>query len=71
MKVLTSKVVNGQLDVPPGTLHDGETVTLVVHDDEASFSLSEEESEALKKSIAQVKRGEWTDGWKLLAELKA
>ena len=27
MKVLTSKVVDGGLDVPAGTLHEGETVT--------------------------------------------
>jgi hypothetical protein len=71
MKVLTSKVVDGQLDVPPGTLQDGETVTLVVHDDESSFSLTKEQSELLQESLSQVERGEWIDGWKLLEELKA
>lgn len=70
MKVLTSKVVDGQLDVPPGTLHDGETVTLVVHDDEETFSLTEQQRDFLKQSIDQVERGEWVDGWKLLEELK-
>ena len=71
MKVLTSKVVDGGLDVPPGTLHEGETVTLVVHDDEVSFSLTEEEQGLLAESIAQAERGEWVDGWQLLGELKA
>jgi hypothetical protein len=71
MKVLTSKVVDGELDVPAGTFHEGETVTLVVHDDEAGFSLTEEERIFLAESIAQVKRGEWVDGWQLLSELKA
>ena len=71
MKVLTSKVVDGALDVPAGTLHDGDTVTLVVHDDEASFSLTEEERGFLAESIAQVERGDWLDGWQLLGDLKA
>lgn len=46
-------------------------MTLVVHDDEAGFSLTEEERIFLAESIAQVKRGEWVDGWQLLSELKA
>jgi len=71
MKVVTSKVVDGGLDLPAGTLQDGETVTLVVHDDEASFSLTEEERSMLAESMAQVQRGEWLDGRQLLDELKA
>jgi len=35
-------------------LHEGETVTLVVRDDEASFSLTEEEQGFLAKSMAQA-----------------
>ena len=71
MRVLTAKVVDGGLDVPAGTFHEGETVTLVVHDDEVGFSLTEEERAFLAESIAQVEQGEWVDGWRLLSELKA
>ena len=46
-------------------------MTLVVHDDEVSFSLTEEERAFLAESISQAQRGEWVDGWQLLGELKA
>ena len=71
MKVLTSVVVDGRLDVPDGVLHNGETVTLVVHDDEVGFELTPEEESFLSESLAQIKRGEWVDGWQLLDQLKA
>lgn len=71
MKVLSATVVDGRLDVPEGTLQDGQTVMLVVEDGEDSFSLTEEESAFLAESIAQIKRGESVDGWRLLDELPA
>jgi len=71
MKVLTTTVVDGRLEVPEGTLHDGETVTVVVHDDEAGFSLTEEEQAFIAESVAQVRRGDWVDGWQLLEQLEA
>ena len=72
MKVLTAEVVEGRLDLPEGTLHDGETVTLLVADsEEAGFRLSDAERERLKDAIWQAERGEILNGWKLLDELKA
>jgi hypothetical protein len=69
VKILTTRVVHGEIDVPAGTLREGETVTVVVHDRERSFELSEAERTFLADSLAQVERGEWVDGWKLLDEL--
>jgi len=71
VKVLTAKVVGGRLDVPEGTLHEGETVTLVVQGDEAEFTLTNEEQAFLAESLEQIRRGEWVDGWQLLEQLKS
>ena len=46
-------------------------MTLVVHDDEVGFELTPEEESFLSESLAQIKRGEWVDGWQLLDQLKA
>ena len=69
MKVLTAKVVDGQLDVPEGALHDGEIVTLLVQGDEEEFNLSDEQRDFLTESLEQIRRGEWVEGWQLLEQL--
>lgn len=70
MKMLTAKVVGGQLDVPKGLLEEGTTVTVLVPEDEGSFELSEDESAFIRESLAQIARGEWIDGDELLAEIR-
>ena len=71
MKVLTAKVMDGgRLDVPEGSLHAGEVVTLLVPEADEGFELSAEERSFLLESIAQADRGEAIDGWQLLAELE-
>ena len=70
MKMLTAKVVDGQLDVPKGLLEDGTTVTVLVPEAEGSFELSEEESAFIRESLAQIARGEWVDGDQLLEEIR-
>ncbi len=37
MKMLTAKVIDGQLDLPDGTLEEGVTVTLLVPEHEEGF----------------------------------
>lgn len=71
MKILTSRVTNGKLDVPEDTWHEGDTVTLLVpeHDDE-TFTLTAEQREFLREAMAEARRGEGIDGWKLLGELE-
>lgn len=71
MKVMTAKVVKGQLDLPEGALKDGETVTLLVPEaEERGFRLSEEEQKEIRSAIEQAERGESVDGWQLLDQLK-
>ncbi len=70
MKVLTAKVMDGgRLDVPEGSLREGDTVTLLVPEAEEGFTLSPEEKASLLQAIAQADRGEVIDGWQLLSEL--
>jgi hypothetical protein len=70
MKVLTAKVMDGgRLDVPEGSLREGDTVTLLVPEAEEGFTLSPEEKTSLLQAIAQADRGEVIDGWQLLSEL--
>lgn len=72
MKILTSRVTNGQLDVPEGTWHEGDTVTLLVPEsDDDTFTLSAEQREFLRGAMAEARRGEGVDGWKLLDELES
>lgn len=72
MKMLTARVVDGQLDVPEGTLEEGITVTILVpeHEDDEGFGVTEEQKALLLESLEQARRGEGVDGWKLLEELR-
>lgn len=69
MKILTAKVVNGRLDVPEGTLNEGDTVTLLVPDSEGTLDLTPDERVLLREAMAELDRGEGTDGWRLLESL--
>ena len=67
MKVLTAMVVDGRPELPEGTLHDGDTVTLLVPDrEEKGFHLSDDQQADLRAAIAEADRGETVDGRQLL-----
>ena len=70
MKILTTKYINGRLDLPEGSLNEGDVVTLLVSDQEVQFSLTPEETSRLEAAIAHANKGESTDGWNLLDELR-
>lgn len=71
MKVLTAKVVDGRLELPKGTLHDGDTVTLLVPDrEEKGFHLSDDQQADLRAAIAEADRGEIVEGPQLPDEIK-
>lgn len=70
MKMLTAKVVDGQLDVPEGLLEEGITVTVLVPEENAAFDLTDEERAFIGESMAQIARGEWVDGDQLLEEIR-
>ena len=70
MKILTAKYINGRLDLPEGSLNEGDVVTLLVSDQEVRFSLTPVEKSRLEAAIAQANKGESTGGWNLLDELR-
>ena len=70
MKILTAKVVDGQLELPEGELQNGAVVTVLVSEADKGFELVPEEETRLLQSIEQARRGEVVDGWQLLNEIK-
>ncbi len=70
MKMLTAKVVRGQLDLPEGLLEEGSTVTVLIPEAEEGFDLSEDEVAFIRESMDQIARGDWVDGQQLLDELR-
>ena len=70
MKILTAKYINDRLDLPEGSLNEGDIVTLLVADEDEQFSLTPEETSRLEADITQANNGESTDGWNLLDELR-
>ncbi|HEV8240003.1 MAG TPA: hypothetical protein VGS57_11595 [Thermoanaerobaculia bacterium] len=71
MKMLTAKVVDGQLDVPKGLLEEGATVTVLVPEGEdEGVELTAEEADFIRESLAEIARGEWVDGRELLDEIR-
>ncbi len=71
MRVLTARYAEGRLDLPAGSIEEGEVVTLLVPEDQAGFRLTSDERSRLAASIAQAERGEVVDGWDLLDDLSA
>lgn len=70
MKILTGKVVGGRVELPPGAAAEGTDVTILIPEEEASFTLTPAEVRLLQESIDEIARGEVVDGWELLAELR-
>lgn len=71
MKVITGKVVNGHVELPPGEIAEGATVVVVTSDDSEPISLTPEQEQELTEAMEAIARGEFVDGDELLARLKA
>jgi hypothetical protein len=69
MKVMTARVVDGKIDVGDAELEEGAAVAVLVSQT-SDFSLSEAEQEELELAVAEIRRGDYTDGRELLKELK-
>ncbi|MEO6259062.1 MAG: hypothetical protein ABIP63_01885 [Thermoanaerobaculia bacterium] len=69
MKVLTSKVVDGKIDVA-GDLEEGATVAVFGVSPEFP-QLTPQDEEELAQALAKVRAGQFIDGQELVAELKA
>ena len=72
MKLITAKVMDGQVALPPGTADDGAIVTLLIPEPhQESFELNDSERVFLLESIKQAERGEVVDGWDLLEDIRS
>ncbi|HKO54584.1 MAG TPA: hypothetical protein VJ276_01830 [Thermoanaerobaculia bacterium] len=69
MKIVTGKVLDGQIVVDGHPFTEGEKVTVLGHGDSERFRVTPEEKRLLLESIAQANRGELVDAEELLAEL--
>jgi hypothetical protein len=69
VKIVTGTVLHGQIVIEGEPFSEGETVTILGHDERESFQVTPDEKRMLLESIAQADRGEVVDGDDLLAEL--
>ncbi len=70
MKLVTARVVNGSIDVPP-EIADGSQVAILATDGEEPVELSAAEERELSEAVADIDAGRYVDGWDLLDQLKA
>jgi hypothetical protein len=68
MKVITARVVNGAIQVPPEVI-DGTTVAVLAPDTDG-FHLTGEQENELSSALAEIRLGSFVDGDELLAELR-
>jgi hypothetical protein len=71
VKIITGKVVDGKVELPPGEIADGATVAVVTSEDAEPVQLSAQEEQELTEAIEAIARGEFVDGDELLARLRA
>ena len=69
MKVMTARVVDGKIDVGDAQLEEGAAVALLISEG-TDFRLTQTEQDELELALAEIRRGDFTDGRQLLQELK-
>lgn len=69
MKVMTARVVDGRIDVGDAELEEGAAVAVLVSED-SKFDLSIGDQHELEEALAEIGRGEFSDGHALLQELR-
>jgi len=69
MKIITGTVMDGQIVVEGQPFAEGQSVTVLGHEENETFHLSAADKRELRESIAQADRGEFVDAEQLLAEL--
>ncbi len=70
MKVISGTVVGGKVEVPEGTLAEGDRVAIVSTESSEPIRLSAEQEEELVGAVEDIQRGKYVDGQELLAELR-
>lgn len=71
MKLITGTVVEGKVEIPPETLAEGASVTVLVPEAGGPLGLRADEEEALVQAMEEIRRGEYVDGVDLLQEIRS
>ena len=69
MKVMTARVVDGRIDTGDAELQEGASVAVLISES-SEFRLTPAEQDELELALAEIRRGEYTDGRQLLRELR-
>jgi hypothetical protein len=70
MKVLSGTVVGGKVEVPEGTLADGDRVAIVAVEPGEPVQLTPAQEAELVAAVEDIRHGKYVDGQELLAELR-
>ncbi|MGZ5445404.1 MAG: hypothetical protein ACXW5U_26870 [Thermoanaerobaculia bacterium] len=70
MKVITGKVVDGEIHLKTD-LKEGTPIAVIAAEDDSGFRLTAEDEDELFAALQDVDRGNHEDGHELLRELKA
>lgn len=67
---MTARVVDGKIDVGDAELEEGAAVAVLISERSDDFHLTPAEQEELEAALAEIRRGEYTDGRELLREIQ-
>ncbi|MYM84408.1 hypothetical protein GTP44_20950 [Duganella sp. FT50W] len=69
MKIVTGKIIAGQIVVEEMPFDEGSSVTIISHDESQTFELTSEEEAELLLSLEEAERGETISAQDLLESL--
>ena len=70
MRVITSTVVGGKVEIPEATLEKGSRVAILAPDGDEPIELTANEQQELSAAMDEIRRGDFIDGTELLAEIR-
>jgi len=70
MLVTTGKVNGGAIEVEPGSLPEGATVTILASEDNEVFQLSPEDEARLLNAVAEAERGDVVSASELFKQIR-
>lgn len=71
MKLISGRVTNGKVELPPGLLDEGEPVAILAMGETEPAVLSGEDRRELADRAQAIARGEFVDGDQFVKELRA
>jgi len=71
MKFASGTVIDGKVEIPEDFGVEGSRVTILTLEPNEPIHLTPDEEDELSEAVEQIRRGEFTDGQTLLAELRA